>query len=204
MRMKTDEKRQTIIDAAKTAFGEIGYERASMASIARLAGASKQTLYSYFESKEHLFSAMMVEALTGKAEALFYDELQEQGRSVQETLEAFGRGYIDFVNSNEIMSVTRVIVSTGGIGALGRSLYAQGPMRGWSAMSDRLSQWTQEGHFTITEPLIAALHLKGLLEAGSVEARLYGAEPYLSRDDASRKSINVFFAAYGASVIKDK
>lgn len=199
MRVRTDEKRQAIIDAAKAAFGDMGYERASMSAIARIAGTSKQTLYGYFESKEHLFSVMMVEALTSKAEALFYGLLHDDGRSVQVILEAFGRDYIDFINSNEIMSVTRVVVSTGGIGDLGRHLYAQGPMRGWSAMADSLERWAQSGQLNIAKPLVAALHFKGLLEAGSVEARLYGAEPSMPRDEAVAEAVRVFFAAYGVT-----
>ena len=59
MRSKSDTKRQTILDAAKAVFEEMGYERASMAEVAARAGSSKATLYNYFESKEALFFALI-------------------------------------------------------------------------------------------------------------------------------------------------
>ena len=63
MRVKTEGRRQVIIDAALEVFKEVGYERASMAEISARAGGSKATLYNYFKSKEELFSAAMLEAV---------------------------------------------------------------------------------------------------------------------------------------------
>lgn len=197
MRVRTDENRQAIIQAAKTAFSDMGYERASMSAIAKMAAMSKQTLYGYFESKEHLFSETMAETLTCKADALFVELISDTSRNEKDILEEFGRGYIDFINSDELIGVTRVVVSTGGIGELGRRLYADGPMRGWSAMAQRLGEWAQAGKLDIAKPLVAALHFKCLLEAGSVEARLYGAEPSMQRNEAVEEAVRVFFAAYG-------
>ncbi len=59
MRVKTEERRQAIIEKAREVFQEEGFDRASMSEIAARVGGSKATLYSYFKSKEELFVAVM-------------------------------------------------------------------------------------------------------------------------------------------------
>ncbi len=48
-----------ILDAAQKVFGEVGFARARLDDVARLAGVSKGTLYLYFDSKETLFREMV-------------------------------------------------------------------------------------------------------------------------------------------------
>ena len=47
-------RRDQIIEAARSVFGEDGYEDASMGQIARRVGLSRSTLYEYFSSKEEI------------------------------------------------------------------------------------------------------------------------------------------------------
>lgn len=54
-RPKSEEKRQSISEAAAELFLREGYERCSMDSIAAAAGVSKQTVYSHFANKDELF-----------------------------------------------------------------------------------------------------------------------------------------------------
>lgn len=50
---------EEILDAAQQVFGEVGFARAKLDDVARLAGVSKGTLYLYFDSKETLFREMV-------------------------------------------------------------------------------------------------------------------------------------------------
>ena len=50
MRVKTEEKRQAILEEAAKAFQELGFERTSMSEICARVGGSKATLYNYFAS----------------------------------------------------------------------------------------------------------------------------------------------------------
>jgi AcrR family transcriptional regulator len=59
MRVKSETKRQTILDVATKAFIELGFNNTSMSEIASRVGGSKSTLYNYFSSKEEIFSAVM-------------------------------------------------------------------------------------------------------------------------------------------------
>ncbi|TIX94586.1 MAG: helix-turn-helix transcriptional regulator, partial [Mesorhizobium sp.] len=54
------ERERRILEAALKVFSEMGYSGANMDAVALEANLSKPTLYQYFQSKEALFSAMML------------------------------------------------------------------------------------------------------------------------------------------------
>lgn len=57
--MTGDERRDNILDAARTVFGRRGYHAASTSEIAAVAGCSEPTLYKHFGSKQDLFVAAL-------------------------------------------------------------------------------------------------------------------------------------------------
>ena len=65
MKVRTEARRDAIVDAAAELFQECGYERASMNELARRLGGSKATLYNYFPSKESLLVAVVKAYATG-------------------------------------------------------------------------------------------------------------------------------------------
>jgi AcrR family transcriptional regulator len=50
--------RQTILDAAREVFGQMGYEQATVRDIIRRTGLSIGAFYNYFRSKEEVFEAL--------------------------------------------------------------------------------------------------------------------------------------------------
>lgn len=54
--VERDEKRRTILKAALAVFSQKGYDRATVADIARQARIAKGVVYDYFPSKEELFT----------------------------------------------------------------------------------------------------------------------------------------------------
>ena len=56
-----DQRRERIIQVARSVFFEVGYAGASMSLISQRLGGSKATLYAYFSSKEELFAAIIRE-----------------------------------------------------------------------------------------------------------------------------------------------
>jgi AcrR family transcriptional regulator len=56
-------RRAHVLEAARAAFAELGLERASLREIARRAGYSPGAIYSYFDSKEAVYAALMGESL---------------------------------------------------------------------------------------------------------------------------------------------
>ncbi len=64
MRVKSEEKRQAILEIAKYSFTKQGFEQTSMSHIAKMLGGSKATLYNYFSSKAAIFTAVMESSAT--------------------------------------------------------------------------------------------------------------------------------------------
>ncbi len=63
IRLKEKERearQELIIEAARAVFGEKTYDRVSMAEIAKAAGISKSSIYTYFSSQESLFVEIAV------------------------------------------------------------------------------------------------------------------------------------------------
>ena len=82
-------KRDTILEAAITAFRDVGYECTSMDRIAELAGASKRTVYNHFGSKEALFQAVverLFEAAAGLKQVTW-----DPDRPIEDQLKEFVR-----------------------------------------------------------------------------------------------------------------
>jgi AcrR family transcriptional regulator len=58
-----DIRRELVLDAARTAFAELGMEKTSIREIAQRAGYTPGAIYSYFASKEELYGALLAESL---------------------------------------------------------------------------------------------------------------------------------------------
>ena len=59
----SDARRTLVLDAARSAFVELGLEGASMREIAKRAGYTPGAIYSYFGSKEEMYAALLGESL---------------------------------------------------------------------------------------------------------------------------------------------
>lgn len=196
MRMKTESRRQSIIETALEVFEEVGYERASMAEISARVGGSKATLYNYFKSKGELFSAAMLEAIEEQGLQLL-TLLDQEDADVAAVLRSFGVAFISFITSAKVLSIIRMAMAEGANSGLGPLLYARGPQRVWQEMASRLAGLMDTGVLRKCDPEIAALHLKGLFEAGYLEPALFGAPPRFEEELGARWAVEAFLRAYG-------
>jgi len=196
MRVKTDARRQAILDIATELFREVGYERASMAMIAARVGGSKATLYNYFKSKEDLFVAVMMEAMEEQGQEVM-DLLDATQPDVEQLLRRFGEAYLQLVTAFNAMAITRTAVAAGHVGGMGAALYARGPRRGWGEVASYLGRLQERGMIRPGDPHVAAAHLKGMLEGGIVEPLLFGAEPEFESGPAVAAAVAAFLRAYG-------
>lgn len=196
MRVRTDERRNAIIEAATEIFAKVGYERASMAMIAERTGGSKTTLYGYFPSKEELFWAAMTGAMPEQGEKAL-QMLDAANPDVASTLRRFGEAYLGIFASRAAIAVTRTgIAESGADRKLGSLLYQRGPKRIFNVLTDYFSQLKSKGMIADVDPHIAAIHFKGLLDAGIVEPLLFGTKPELKPLNAVEAAVDVFVRAY--------
>lgn len=196
MRVKTQSKRQAILDIATDLFREVGYERASMAMISSRLGGSKATLYSYFSSKEELFATAMVDAVQKQAEGVMGLMLKGDG-DIHATLYTFGLAYLRIMSSADVMAIVRTGAAAGAHSPLGPQLYKIGPENAWTEGADNIRELQQQGYIREGNPKLIAMHFKALLDAGIFEPMLYGAPPQMTLEEASEAAVEVFLRAYG-------
>ena len=198
MRVRTDDRRNAILEAATEVFREVGYERASMAMIADRVGGSKTTLYGYFPSKEELFWNAMIGAMEGSGlKAL--ELLDPSETDVDAVLERFGEAYLRLFASRRGIAITRTAVAEGEANkTLVTLLYQRGPKRVLDAIAGYLTQLKNKELIRDIDPRVGAIQFKALLDGSVVEPLLFGAKPELKSLDAVRAAVDVFLGAYGS------
>lgn len=98
-----------ILATAAELFLQEGFDRASIASIAKLAGASKETLYSRFSTKEELFEVV----ISRKTDILLqqFSRVLVQKNPVEKVLKQYGTNLLDFMLLPEMQRLNRTLIS---------------------------------------------------------------------------------------------
>jgi AcrR family transcriptional regulator len=199
MRIRTDERRNAIVATAAQIFAQVGYERASMAMIAERTGGSKTTLYGYFPSKEELFWAAMTGPMPEQGEKALA-LLDASNPDISSVLRHFGQAYLDIFASRAAIAVTRTAVAEGAQNKeLSALLYQRGPKRVLNALAQYFERLKHSGAISDIDHERAAIHFKGLLEAGVIEPLLFGAKPERKRTEAVDAAVGAFSLAYDIS-----
>lgn len=203
MRVKTEERRRAIVEAAKSVFLERGYAASSMAEVSARAGGSKQTLYSYFPSKEDLFVAVMLEEGARQIDPLF-DGL-DVSEDLAEALIAFADRFTALVTGEEALSFRRMILAEGAKSSLGALFYEHGPKRAWGKLADLFAKAMEAGRMRRVDPTLAVDHFVALCESGPFQRLMEGAIPEVpeaQRVASTRAAVEAFLRAYGIEAPK--
>jgi AcrR family transcriptional regulator len=199
VRTKSTTKRQAILKAAAEVFQETGFERTSMEDIRKRAEFSKATLYSYFPSKEELFMEIVIDATEAHFQATL-DALDPSYEDIEQALVGFGTRLLSLLYLTPVHAVRRLVVSEAGRSELGKKCYEVGPVRSVAAVADYLGKAMEKGKLRQASPQVAAVHLKGLLEAEWIEPFMFQAIEAPSSDELAasvERAVTVFMAAYG-------
>lgn len=200
MKKKTEVRSQAIVDTAAAVFREMGFERASMSEICRRVGGSKATIYNYFSSKELLFFEVMRQANETQFMAV-HQALNPATDDLSEALRDFGVGLLTLLYSPEVMAVRRLLLTNFGNSELGKACFERGPKRSMDEIVDFLRAAMERGKLRQCDPLVATLHLRGLLESELMDSLIFQMEvdvsPARIRDSVER-AVAVFTAAYGS------
>jgi AcrR family transcriptional regulator len=187
-----------VIDGARAVFLREGFEGASVDEIARDAGVSKATLYSYFPDKRHLFLAVLEAECAQQAEVEIL--LDAQDLTVEETLCAICKTLITFILSRFGQDMFRVCVAEAQrFPALGRAFYDSGP-RQWSR---RIAQYLDSPRardvLEVEDTLLAADQLAQLCRTDLMLKVLLGIEtdpPEAEIDRIADEAVKTFLARY--------
>lgn len=107
---EADSRIEQILNAAADLFLQEGFDGASVAAIAKLAGASKETLYSRFPTKKELFETVIAR----KTEILLqqFSRLLAAGQPVEKTLERYGLDLLNFMLMPETQRLNRTVIAS--------------------------------------------------------------------------------------------
>ncbi len=197
MRTKSETKRKCIVDAAKEVFRELGFGAASMSEICARAGGSKATLYSYFSSKDELFSAAMREFAETHMEGVFRE--LDPLRTPAEALHAFGARFLLLIAQPDLISWHRTVFSEACKGDFGKLFYKLGPAEGQANLSAYLARCMAAGQLRQADGTVAAQHLMGLLKSECIDVLLLGVRESVPEAEGramAERAVDAFLRAY--------
>ena len=162
--IKRGRKYDQVIAGARDVFLQHGFEDASVDLIAREAGVSKATLYSYFPDKRILFIEVAKEECASQAERAL--EVSNTDLPVREMLTTMSYKMMDFLTSNFAQRIFKICVAESDrFPELGREFYMSGPQM----MEDRLSEYfahaCERGELKIDDMHLAAAQFQELVKS---------------------------------------
>lgn len=166
------EREQRVVAAALDELIEHGYERVTMLGIASRAGASKETLYNWFESKEGLFAAL-IKANADQSAQRIEKALDDQADPV-DTLIGYATGLLTLLTSPGSVALNRAAMSSP---ELAEVLLAHGRHRVGPLVERYLRQLSDNGDLSITDPAQAFELLYGLVVRDTQIRVLLGEPP---------------------------
>ncbi|HUB64506.1 MAG TPA: TetR/AcrR family transcriptional regulator [Methylocella sp.] len=195
-----EKRREEIAAVAERVFLSRGFTETTMQIIAEEAGASKETLYRHFGSKEGLFSDVIRSRsaqITGGNDG----NLPAEG-SPREILCDLGLSLLRFLVSPNSLSLYRAIVAeVPREPELGRIFYSQGPGRLLDQFARYLASATQCGKLCCPEPELAAKLFLGSVVANHQILSLVSpnreAFSDLKMQAHVNEAVSMFLARYG-------
>ncbi len=136
-RPKSEEKRESIREAAANLFLKEGYERCSMDSIAAAAGVSKQTVYSHFENKDELFRS----CIAGKCQLYDLSVEPSTEKSLEDGLASFADGLLRLISDPQAVKMWRLMMTEAeGHSRVAGMFYETGPEASIASLEAFLEQ----------------------------------------------------------------
>ena len=198
MQVKSDIKRQAILETAYRLFRTQGFDKTSMTEITTQVGGSKATVYSHFPSKEELFVECMMAALENYMSGTL-KHLDASRTEPRSALLNFGSSVLNFICSPEQLEVRRLIIAEAARSGTGKLFFDK-----ITALRARLSAFLTacmaSGSLRRADPDLAAEQLGAMLEAEMLEPLLLqvreGSPDERETARAARRAVDAFLRAY--------
>lgn len=198
--LRTGRKFDQVLEGAREVFLADGFEGASVDEIARVAGVSKATLYSYFPDKRLLFMEVARSECARQADAPM--DLAAACCTPREVLRAAAGHILTASLSDFGMRMFRICVAEADrFPDLGRQFYESGPMLIRSKVRDYLHSAADKGELVIEDFDLAADQFAELCRADLVPRVLFNIDPDVSDEDRKRVidgAVETFLARYAA------
>ncbi len=191
-------KMPQVLEGARTIFLRDGFEGASVDDIARAAGVSKATLYSYFPDKRLLFlEVAKAECLRQSEEAVALITADLAPRAV---LTLAATRIVAFVLSDFGIRTYRICVAEADrFPELGHEFYESGPALVRQRIVDYLAQAVGRGELAIDDLELAAEQFAELCKADLFNRIVFGVGNTVSeaeRQKVAQGAVEMFLARY--------
>ncbi len=206
-----EQKRTSVVAAARRSFLDGGYSQTSMDAIAELAGVSVKTIYRHFENKDELFGAVMqavcqdngVSSEEQNAASLalrypWFDDASVQG------LTAGGKEYLSHVLSEEQLSLYRVVTRDAHrFPELGRRYQKEVVSARTEIFVKYIDHCARTNKWKVKNPRNAGNVFEALLRAGLFEEVLHGIRTFENKDIVAhaRSVANVIWKVMQAEIL---
>ena len=188
-----------VLEGARTVFLRDGFEGASVDDIARQAGVSKATLYSYFPDKRLLFLAVAKAECHRQADEAL--QVIDQTAPPGAVLTAAARRMVGFFLSDFGIKVYRICVAESDrFPELGREFYLSGPLLLRQRLAEYLRGAVARGQLAIADIDLAADQFAELCKATIHNRAMFGITPCCAPGDVQRTitgAVEMFMARYG-------
>lgn len=198
--IKRGRKYDQVVAGAREVFLAQGFEGASVDIIAKRAGVSKATLYSYFSDKKELFLEVTKQECALQADRVI--EVDGVDLPVREMLIGMGQKMMSFLTSSFAHRIFRICVAESDrFPELGRDFYRSGPQ----LMHDRLVAYFQQacarGELQIDDISLAAHQFQELLKSDVFVKMVFNVidtpDP-VQLDRVVEGAVDIFLAKYAA------
>jgi AcrR family transcriptional regulator len=197
--LRNGRKFDQVLEGAREVFMVDGFEGASVDDIARVAGVSKATLYSYFPDKRLLFIEVATTECTRMADRAL--DLIDQARPPREVLTLAAGQIVPFLLSDFAQQVFRICVAERErFPELGRAFYASGPEMGRNRLMDYMTEAMDRGELVIDDVEMAAEQFSELCKAKLWVRAVFGIQRRFSQneiDEVIANAVDTFMARYG-------
>lgn len=188
-----------VLEGARSVFMADGFEGASVDDIAREAGVSKATLYSYFPDKRLLFMEVANQECARQSQAAIDNiDMAAPPRAV---LAQAGRHFVRFITSKFGQQVFRICVAESDrFPEIGRAFYQSGPARMRAEMAEYFTEAIGRGELRMEDLTLAADQFGELCKADIWPRLMFGVIDHVTPADIDRVvdgAVDTFMARYG-------
>lgn len=189
-----------VIAGAREVFMRCGYEGASVDEIAREAGVSKATLYSYFSDKRLLFLEVAKAECRAQTETATHEI--DFLAPPREVLASAARRMVRFFVSDVGLQVHRIVVAESGrFPELGREFWDSGPKMVRGVLMQYFDRAMARGELRVDDLELAADQFAELCKAGLFVRMTIGLKAEATDAEVDRVvagAVDMFMARYGA------
>lgn len=198
-KLKKGRKFDQVLEGARQVFMSDGFEGASVDDIAKAAGVSKATLYSYFPDKRYLF--MQVAKTECARQADHAIETIDMDAPVRKVLNDIAVEMLDFITSQFGKRIFRICVGESDrFPELGREFYESGPMMIRNRLVEFFQQAVGKGELAIGDFELAADQFHELCKADLFPRMVFNMADEFTTAEKERiidGAVEMFMARYG-------